>query len=75
MKRAITLLVAVLLSASAFVSTASAAVAVSIGIGDRPYYVHGPYYYVGPVRYVWVTGHYGWRHHHRVWVHGFYVAR
>jgi hypothetical protein len=75
MKRAITLLVAVLLATSAFVSTANAAVAVSVAIGDRPYYVHGPYYYVGPVRYVWVPGRYAWRHHHRVWVHGFYVVR
>ena len=72
MKRAVSIMVAVLLSASAFISTANGAV-VSVSIGDRPYYVHGPGYYAGPVRYVWVPGHVSWRHHHRVWVHGYYV--
>jgi hypothetical protein len=74
MKRAISILVAVLLGTGAFVSTANARVAVSVAIGDQPYYVHGPYYYVGPVRYVWVPGHFAWRYHHRVWVHGHYIG-
>ena len=73
MKRAISMLFAVLLGMGAFVSTANAAVGISVAIGDRPYYVHGPYYYVGPVRYVWVPGHFAWRYHHRVWVHGHYI--
>ena len=71
MKRAIAIMAAVLLSASAVVSTANAAVFVAFG--DRPYYVHGPVYYAGPVRYVWVPGHHAWHHHHRVWVHGYYM--
>jgi hypothetical protein len=75
MKRTISIVAAVLLSAGTVASTANGAVAVSVGIGDRPYYVHGPVYYVGPVRYVWVPGHVAWRHHHRHWVHGFYVRR
>ena len=74
MKRMLTLVLATLLSISAMVTSANA-IEVSIGIGDRPYYVHGPYYYVGPVRYVWVPGHFGYRHHTRVWIHGYYVAR
>ena len=75
MKRAISIVAALLLSAGAIVPAADARVAVSVAIGDRPYYSHGPVYYVGPVRHVWVPGRYAWRHHHRVWVHGFYVAR
>ena len=71
MKRIISIMVAVLLSASAIVSTSNAAV-VSVAIGDRPYYTHGAYYYVGPTRYAWVPGHWAWRYHHRVWVHGHY---
>ena len=74
MKRIGMLVIAALLSVSAMVSTTNAAV-VSIAVGDQPYYVHGPYYYVGPHRYIWVPGHWGWRHHHRAWVHGFYVVR
>lgn len=72
MKQAITMVAALLLSISAVVPTTNAAVGVSVAIGDRPYYVHGPYYYRGPVRYVWVPGHFAWRYHHRVWVHGHY---
>ncbi len=73
MKRTISIIAALLLSAAAFVpTTTSGAVGVSIAIGDRPYY-HGRYYYSGPIRYGWVPGHYAWRHHHRVWVHGHYT--
>ncbi|MEY2539532.1 MAG: hypothetical protein QOG67_3272 [Verrucomicrobiota bacterium] len=75
MKRTVSLVVAALLLASGVISTANAYVAVSVGVGDRPYYVHGPAYYVGPVRYVWIPGHHAWRYHHRVWVHGYYAAR
>jgi len=74
MKRMTMLVLAALLSISAMVSSANAVV-VSVGIGDRPYYVHGPYYYVGPARYVWVPGYWGHRYHHRVWIHGYYVRR
>ncbi|HEY4284700.1 MAG TPA: hypothetical protein VGM62_16685 [Chthoniobacterales bacterium] len=72
MKRAASIIMAVLLSATAIVSTANAAV-VSVAIGDRPYYSHGAYYYRGPVRYVWAPGHSTWHYHHRAWVHGHYV--
>jgi len=73
MKRTISIMAALLLSAAAFApTTTNAAVGVSIAVGDRPYY-HGAYYYSGPVRYVWVPGHHAWRHHHRVWVHGHYA--
>jgi hypothetical protein len=75
MKKALSIIGALLLTAAAVAPTADASVAVSIAVGDRPYYVHGPAYYAGPVHYVWVPGHHVWRHHHRVWVHGFYVAR
>ena len=74
MKRTIALLFGVLLALSGVVSTSNAD-AVSIAVGDRPYYVHGPVYYAGPVRYVWVPGHYGWRHPHRFWIHVFYTTR
>ena len=75
MKRTIALLFAVLLGLSGVVPTANA-VGVFVSVGDRPYYSHGPYYYVGPSRYVWVQGHWAWRHHHtvRVWVHGYYIV-
>ena len=73
MKRTISIMAALLLSAAAIVPTTSnGAVGVSIAIGDRPYY-HGSYYYSGPVRYGWVPGHFAWHHHHRVWVHGHYT--
>ena len=75
MKRALSIVGAVLLGAGAIVPSTNGAVAISVAVGDRPYYVHGPSYWVGPVRYVWVPGHYAWRHHHRVWVHGHYLHR
>ena len=49
--------------------------ALVVGVYDRPYYVHGPGYWAGPRYYVWVPGHWGWRHHHRVWIHGYYRVR
>ncbi|MBV9009772.1 MAG: YXWGXW repeat-containing protein [Verrucomicrobia bacterium] len=51
------------------------AVTVNVDVQDRPYYVHGPGYYVGRRYYVWVPGHWGWRHHNRVWIHGRYRRR
>ena len=71
MKRLIGLLFAVILTLGTLVPAANA-VGVYISAGDRPYYSHGPYYYVGPTRYVWAPGYWGYRHHHRVWVHGYY---
>ena len=74
MKRLIALLFAVILTLGGLVPAAKG-VGVFISAGDRPYYVHGPNYYVGPTRYVWIPGHWAWRHHHhtRVWVHGYYT--
>ena len=72
MKKKLAILLAALLCISGTVSTANA-ITVSVAVGDRGYYVHGPYYYVGPTRYVWVPGHWARRHHHRVWIHGYYV--
>jgi hypothetical protein len=48
---------------------------VTVEIGDRPYYTRGAGYYVGRAYYVWVPGHWAWRHHHRVWIHGHYGLR
>ncbi len=63
------LLLAVLLG----VSSIANALSISIGIGDQPYYVHGPGYWYGGVYYVWVPGH--WNRYHTVWIHGHYVVR
>ena len=73
MKSKLAMLCAALLCIGGVAPTANA-VAISIAVGDRAYYVHGPFYYVGPTRYVWVRGHWAWRHHHRVWIHGYYVV-
>lgn len=74
MKRLLGLLFAVILTLGGFASSANA-VGVYISAGDRPYYSHGPYYYAGPRRYVWYPGHWAWRHHTRIWVHGYYGSR
>jgi hypothetical protein len=51
------------------------AITINIDVNDRPYYVHGPGYWAGTVYYVWVPGHWARRHHHRVWIHGYYIVR
>ena len=51
------------------------AVIVNVVVGDRPYYSRGPGYYVGHVYWVWMPGHWGWHHHHKVWIHGHYAPR
>ena len=55
--------------------TMANAVIVNVVVGDRPYYIHGPGYYVGRVYWVWIPGHWSWRHHHKVWIHGHYAPR
>jgi len=55
------------------VTSIANALSISIGIGDQPYYTHGPGYWVNGVYWVWVPGH--WNRHHTVWIHGHYVAR
>ena len=48
---------------------------VTVEVGDRPYYVRGSGYYAGSTYYVWKPGHWGWRHHQKIWIHGHYVVR
>jgi WXXGXW repeat (2 copies) len=72
MKMKIALLLAALASLGAM---ASAKAAIVVDVNDRAYYVHGPGYYVGPRYYVWVPGHWAWRHHARIWIHGHYSLR
>jgi hypothetical protein len=72
MKKKLVLLIAVLFCLSGMSVPVVDAVEVSIGVGDRPYYVHGPGYWNGPVYYVWAPGYWGWHHHHKVWHHGYY---
>ena len=61
-----------ILALSALLPVAANAARVFIEIGDRPYYSRGPWYWERGVKWVWVPGHWGWRHHHRVWIHGHY---
>ena len=69
------LLLATLFCLSSF-GTIANAIGISIDVGDRPYYVHGPGYWYRGAYYVWIPGHWdGWRHGHRVWIHGHYVVR
>jgi hypothetical protein len=58
-----------------FAAAPAKAVIVNVAVGDRPYYAYGRGYWVGPRYYVWYPGHWGWRHHHRVWIHGYYAVR
>ena len=51
------------------------ALGISIEIGDRPYYNRGPYYLEHGHRWDWVPGHWSYRHHQRVWIHGHYANR
>jgi hypothetical protein len=74
MKKKLSLLIAILLCLGAAAPTANA-LRLNIEIGDRGYYLRGPGYWDGGVYYVWVPGHWGWRHHHRVWIHGHYRPR
>ena len=69
------LLLATLFCLSGFGTTANA-IGISIGVGDQPYYVHGPGYWYGRTYYVWIPGHWcGWRHGHHIWCHGHYAVR
>jgi hypothetical protein len=74
MKRKITSIVIGLLCLIGLTSTTNA-VSVNISVGDQPYYVHGPGYWEHGAYVYWMPGHWSYRHHHRVWVHGYYVRR
>ena len=76
MKRFVTILLGALLFAGGLASvTVTNAAQLVIAVGDRSYYTRGPYYIENGVRREWVAGHWGLRHHHRVWVHGHYARR
>jgi hypothetical protein len=66
---------ALLLAAVLGLSSITNAITINIGVNDRPYYIHGPGYWVGGVYWVWIPGHWAWRHHRRVWIHGHYAPR
>ena len=74
MKYKLAILLAALLCVGSVSATAQA-VGFSISVGDRPYYTHGPWYWYGGARQYWVPGHWAWRHHQRVWIHGYYASR
>ena len=76
MKRKIGLFLAILLFFSGFALTPAQGARLIISVGDQPYYSRGPGYWEGGVYYVWVPGHWdGWRHGHRIWIHGHYAPR
>ena len=64
-----TKLLLVALIAGILVPVAVQAQSISIGIGDRPYYQHGPHYWAGGYHMIWVPGH----RYHGGWTHGHYV--
>jgi hypothetical protein len=76
MRTRLALVSAALLCLSGMLTPIADAISLNIEIGDRPYYIHGPGYWVGGVYWVWIPGHWdGWRHGHRIWVHGHYARR
>ena len=75
MKHKLALLLTALLFVTGFLPATSAAARVFIEIGDRPYYIHGPVYWYQGYRWYWVPGHWGWRDHYQVWIHGYYARR
>ena len=73
MKRNLLILLGALLFAGAFTPQTSNAGRIVVEIGDQPYYTRGPWYWEGGYRWYWVPGHWVWRHHNRVWIHGHYI--
>ena len=67
--------IGIFLAVLAAMASMANAVIVNVVVGDRPYYSRGPGYYVGHVYWVWIPGHWGWHHHHKVWIHGHYAPR
>jgi len=65
------LLFAALFCMSGFTTTANA-IGINIDVGDRPYYTYGPRYWARGAYWCFVPGHWAWRHHHQVWIHGHY---
>jgi hypothetical protein len=75
MKYKLAVLLGVLLCAGAMAPTPTQAIGFSIEVGDRPHYRHGPWYWHNGARWYWVPGHWAWRHHQKVWIHGHYAPR
>jgi hypothetical protein len=75
MKYKLAVLLSALLCAGALAPMTTQAIGISIDIGDRGYYNHGPWYWNNGVRWYWVPGHWVWRYHRRIWIHGYYVPR
>jgi hypothetical protein len=75
MKYKLAVLLAALMCAGAMIPRSAEALRINVSIGDRPYYNHGPWYWNGGVRWYWISGHWSWRHHHRVWIPGHYAPR
>ena len=69
------LLIAALAVLSGVFAPMADAISLSINLGDQPYYAHGPGYWSGGAYYVWVPGHWTWRRHNKVWIHGHYRVR
>jgi hypothetical protein len=72
MNKKLMIVFAVLFSLGGISAPPANAIDISIGVGDRPYYVHGPGYWNGPAYYVWVPGYWERHHHHKRWHHGYY---
>jgi hypothetical protein len=68
------LLIAVLAISGIFAPVANA-ISLNIDIGDHDYYTHGGGYWRNGAYYVWVPGHWVYRHHEKFWVHGHYALR
>jgi hypothetical protein len=60
---------------SGIFAPAAKAFSLNIEVGDQPYYRHGNGYWSNGYYYVWVPGHWTWRNHNHVWVHGHYRVR
>jgi len=68
----IALIFAAIISLSGLFGPSANAIGINIEVGDRPYYQYGPRYWARGAYSCWVPGHWAWRHHHQVWVHGHY---
>jgi hypothetical protein len=75
MKYKLAVLLGVLLCGGAVTPTPTQAIGFSIEIGDRPHYSHGAWYWNHGRRWYWIPGHWAWRHHRKVWIHGHYAPR
>lgn len=75
MIKKIVALVAVLVVGGGIYTPEAKAISLSINLGDQPYYSHGSGYWRDGAYYIWIPGHWTWRGHHKVWIHGHYRVR